>query len=471
MRFARSLSFSVFLLAGAACGLDLVGGVDQRPEEPGSPRGDAGDGRSVTCGNGVIEPGEACDDGNAVGGDGCSSTCALEPGYRCPAAGAPCVAASCGDGIVAGDEECDDGNTVDGDGCSATCRLNDGFHCPEPGKACVPTVCGDGKREGAEQCDDGNTQPYDGCSPTCTLEPSCPGGTCTAVCGDGLKSADEECDDGNDRDGDGCSKDCKLEPGFDCRVVFEEPPSPLALPIVYRDFLPRGYAGSVPPGYAPHPDFQLTIGGCAGLIESTLDGQNKPVLRDGAACGPQLITGAESFRQWYRDGARDSDGLLVSKRVDDALTFTKRADGAYVFDSDEPPYAPDAFFPIETRGFGVETGMLDTSGAERNFHFTSELKYWFTFSPGSELALEFVGDDDAWVFINNKLVIDLGGVHGAVTGSWALEDAAADLGLVDGGTYEIAVFHAERHTEGSNYRLSLRGFERARTVCQKSASR
>ena len=30
------------------------------------------------CGNGVLDGGEDCDDGNAVGGDGCSAACAVE---------------------------------------------------------------------------------------------------------------------------------------------------------------------------------------------------------------------------------------------------------------------------------------------------------------------------------------------------------------------------------------------------------
>ena len=38
-----------------------------------------------TCGNGAFEPlkGEACDDGNKVSGDGCSSMCQSESGWIC----------------------------------------------------------------------------------------------------------------------------------------------------------------------------------------------------------------------------------------------------------------------------------------------------------------------------------------------------------------------------------------------------
>src|SRR6185436_12695263 len=59
-----------------------------------------------TCGDGHLDRGEACDDGNNVSGDGCPADC------RPP----------CGDGYLDPGEACDDGNTVGGDGCSADCR-------------------------------------------------------------------------------------------------------------------------------------------------------------------------------------------------------------------------------------------------------------------------------------------------------------------------------------------------------------
>ncbi|MFN9959452.1 MAG: hypothetical protein ACK55I_40705, partial [bacterium] len=39
--------------------------------------------RRVTCGDGVVEGAEACDDNDATGGDGCSATCTIEPGFVC----------------------------------------------------------------------------------------------------------------------------------------------------------------------------------------------------------------------------------------------------------------------------------------------------------------------------------------------------------------------------------------------------
>lgn len=66
-----------------------------------------GGGVGQTCGNGTVEGNEVCDDGNTVGGDGCSANCLSDE--------------TCGNGITELAEDCDDGNTVSGDGCSAVC--------------------------------------------------------------------------------------------------------------------------------------------------------------------------------------------------------------------------------------------------------------------------------------------------------------------------------------------------------------
>jgi cysteine-rich repeat protein len=82
---------------------------------------------SPRCGNGVLDPGEQCDDGNTVDGDGCDSTC---------------VPTACGNGVPSAGEECDDGNTVDGDGCSAGCEIECASDADcDDGDACTEDVC------------------------------------------------------------------------------------------------------------------------------------------------------------------------------------------------------------------------------------------------------------------------------------------------------------------------------------------
>ena len=103
------------------------------------------------CGDGNVDEGEQCDDGNNTNGDGCSNDCKIET---------PPPPPCCGDGHVDAGEQCDDGNTVDGDGCSSTCQIE------QP-----PQLCGNGVVDAGETCDDGNTVDGDGCSSTCQCEP------------------------------------------------------------------------------------------------------------------------------------------------------------------------------------------------------------------------------------------------------------------------------------------------------------
>jgi fibro-slime domain-containing protein len=101
-----------------------------------------------------------------------------------------------------------------------------------------------------------------------------------------------------------------------------------------------------------------------------------------------------------------------------------------------------------------------------NFHFTTEVVYWFEYQASLSPTLDFTGDDDVWVFINGKLVVDLGGAHVPENGSVTLNAATASmLGLANGNVYEIRVFHAERKANGSSFELTLAGFNTARSEC------
>ncbi len=165
----------------------------------------------ILCGNGILNrlpsgAGEDCDDGNRFNGDGCSSLCLNE--------GSHSINAQCGNGDIAfdpsvGGEDCDDGNLVSGDGCSASCTFEGSSSVLES-----PAICGDGQITAPyETCDDGNAISGDGCSAFCVRE----GNTIGSVCGDGLLArnpltdAGEDCDDGNRFNGDGCSSLCLFE--------------------------------------------------------------------------------------------------------------------------------------------------------------------------------------------------------------------------------------------------------------------
>ncbi len=173
------------------------------------------------CGDGVVQPGEGCDDGNREDRDGCSATCRVEFGFACEGAPSQCRAV-CGDGRVRARESCDDGGERDGDGCSATCLVEWGWSCDDAEPSQCEPSCGDGLLRGNEACDDGNRRSGDGCDRTCRVEPGFVCETqvapsvCRSVCGDGLVVGNEACDDQNREADDGCGPDCEVEDGFSC---------------------------------------------------------------------------------------------------------------------------------------------------------------------------------------------------------------------------------------------------------------
>jgi fibro-slime domain-containing protein len=132
---------------------------------------------------------------------------------------------------------------------------------------------------------------------------------------------------------------------------------------------------------------------------------------------------------------------------------------------------------------------VDTDGKKRlhNFSFTSEFRYWFRYDKTKTYTLDFLGDDDIWVFINQKLAVDLGGIHVAVDGRLVIDTngngtttvtptypvsppptptkQASTLGLQDGMVYEIVVFQAERQSNASSLQITFPAFRTAPSEC------
>ncbi len=218
----------------------------------------AGSSRPPMCGNGIVEPGEGCDDGvgNGTNGDQCAANCTLLPGGSCTA-NTQCEGNLCSNGV------CD---CVQGRPCFGGPRCNMRMHqcveclqdsdcaakgfplCDTSTDTCVyadQSLCGNGKPDPGEECDYGfgqNGMPGVGycCTTRCKMESRCfpPALGCPFTnlcnnwedktgmppfvgipakrdtCGNGMQDANEQCDHGGSNGmlggGDGCNADCTI---------------------------------------------------------------------------------------------------------------------------------------------------------------------------------------------------------------------------------------------------------------------
>jgi len=162
------------------------------------------------------------------------------------------------------------------------------------------------------------------------------------------------------------------------------------------------------------------------LVEKVLGDDEKPVYKGGITLESEAF-----FKHWYNDDP-------VNKPIDKTIKLTKNSAGRYVFDK-------DGYFPIDGEGWGDE---ISHAGTNHNYYFTLEMHHIFQYQ-GDEV-FTFRGDDDLWVFINDELVIDLGGTHMALSESVDLKT----LGLTEGNYYALDLFFAERKKFDSNFRIA-----------------
>jgi len=191
-----------------------------------------------------------------------------------------------------------------------------------------------------------------------------------------------------------------------------------------------------------HADFDSpNTGFQTGCVKNTLGTDRKPVFVQDNRCA---ITQPSD---WYND-TDASQSMPFSIALDNQKTETG---GNY-------RYANWRFFPIDNALKGNED-------RQHNFYFTYDLHGELTYLPGQQLFIR--GDDGLWLFINGKLVIDLGGVKSFNGRTIKLDD----FGLTTGQTYKFDLFGAERRSSQSRLVVRMTAGKSCETQPQKDSQK
>lgn len=164
---------------------------------------------------------------------------------------------------------------------------------------------------------------------------------------------------------------------------------------------------------------------------STDEGKGKTVYSDANYLFKQDADGyyeydsAKNFAQ-FNEQTKKFTVYKVPGSSENAIKLQK--------DSHNSPHG--SFFPFNTLGDSIYDGIHEISGNSPDFHFGMTMSAKFIQPKDGKIkdknmVFEFSGDDDVWVYIDGVLVLDIGGIHNAASGSINFADGTVKVGNKD----------------------------------------
>jgi fibro-slime domain-containing protein len=195
-------------------------------------------------------------------------------------------------------------------------------------------------------------------------------------------------------------------------------------------------------------------GGSAGL-EQGIPGidlnltSRKPIWNEENEAGRTLergrllstVTIKKNFDLWFRDSPS-----VIQKKSVRLLGNVDSGD-----DDDVQFYGGSNFFPFD-RMVDASSNNDNTDG-KHNYYFTCEHHSEFVYTHGLGAYVSYASANDGWLYVNDRLVLDLGGIHEAINKTVRLDG----LNLADGSTCKLDIYFANRLPPSSSLALTTRG--------------
>lgn len=225
----------------------------------------------------------------------------------------------------------------------------------------------------------------------------------------------------------------------------------------------NGFDARGVPMFGEGTNLDFGQGGCegnpmTGMVEKELGANGVPVM---ASDFPSGCKNSTHLNEWFLPQviATDDAGNEYTNVTCREISLSLTDDGFwYAQVDDESPEGGlfllddfrylDSAQTVENVHYDSIVG-LEVNGKREYHNYSFAMKIQATFQYVKGQYFEFNGDDDVWVFIDNKLVVDIGGQHKKVKKSVDLDK----LGLIEDSTYNFHIFYAERKREASNFMM------------------